>query len=184
MNWMYTASGKRWYFEAPRSQDVDINDIAHALSNLCRYGGHASQFYSVAEHAVHVSHMVPREDALAGLLHDATEAYVVDVPRPLKRLLSDYKRFEQLTWRAISGALGVPYELPDSVHRADNDILFIEKDVLLPRTSDDDWGMGATRNWKAHASIYCWSPTRAKMEFLNRYKELVNEQGRTGSKAA
>ena len=88
--WFVTASGRRAFVEDPRACDLVIEDIAHALSNICRFGGHCSRFYSVAQHSVCVSALVERtrpDLALHALLHDAAEAYVGDVIRPIKPTL-------------------------------------------------------------------------------------------------
>lgn len=87
--WMQTYTGKRFDPLNPDPTLIDIEDIAHALSNICRFGGHSSRFYSVAEHSVLVGEALwnlhhDADLALAGLLHDAAEAYLGDVPRPLK----------------------------------------------------------------------------------------------------
>jgi hypothetical protein len=84
-DWMQTFTGRAFYPLDPRPEDIDPVDIAHALSLICRYGGHSSRFYSVAEHCVLMSHAVAPEHALWALLHDATEAYLGDMIRPLKR---------------------------------------------------------------------------------------------------
>ena len=81
-----TFSGLRFWPLDPNPEKILIADIAHALAHQCRFGGHASKFYSVAEHSVHVSKLCLPEHALWGLLHDASEAYLVDLPRPLKLL--------------------------------------------------------------------------------------------------
>src|ERR1017187_10636100 len=75
-----TFSGIHFWPLLPNPADIRIEDIAHALSNQCRFAGHAREFYSVAEHSVRVSQLCPPEDALWGLLHDASEAYLTDVP--------------------------------------------------------------------------------------------------------
>jgi len=82
--WMETFTGKRVNPLELRPEDVDIVDIAHALSQICRYGGHCHKFYSVAEHCIRVAVKAPDELKLAALLHDAEEAYLGDVIRPLK----------------------------------------------------------------------------------------------------
>ncbi len=86
-DWIQTASSKQFWSLDPRPEDVDITDIAHALSQICRFTGHCHEFYSVAQHAVLVSHNVPSEHAAWALLHDAAEAYIGDISRPLKRHL-------------------------------------------------------------------------------------------------
>lgn len=94
-NFIVTNSGKRFYYENIVPESIDINDIAHALSNICRYGGHIKKFYSVAQHSVIVSKLVPDEYRLAALLHDASEAYLSDIVSPAKRMLNDYKNLEK-----------------------------------------------------------------------------------------
>jgi hypothetical protein len=100
-----TLSGKFFDILKPEEYEYDIEEIATALSNLCRYTGHVNTFYSVAEHSVLVSRIVPERLALAGLLHDASEAYLGDVSSPLKKLLPEYKRIEDRVQRAIEELL-------------------------------------------------------------------------------
>ncbi len=78
-DWIQVRSGRKFHPLDPRPEDVDINDIAHALSNLCRFTGHCTDFYSVAQHSVIASQIVPPASALAALLHDASEAYMGDI---------------------------------------------------------------------------------------------------------
>ena len=170
--WMQTYTGKAYFFNDPQPEDIDIRDIAHGLSNLCRFGGHCKRFYRVAEHSVLVSMQVPAEHALQALLHDATEAYVVDVPRPLKRLLGDnYAQVEATAWRAIARAMGVPVELHASIKHADNTVLLAERDVLLGRPPVAwDWAEGMK---PAPCHIHGYSPDVAKLLFLRRFAALT-----------
>lgn len=128
----------------PNPDVIDIKDIAHALSNQCRFTGHTSTFYSVAEHSVNVSE-VPILDTLElkliGLLHDATEAYLVDLPRPIKRftdLGSIFKKHESNIWEAIALHFGLPFEIPEVVHEADRIVLVTEKRDLMRKGLDWD----------------------------------------------
>ena len=167
-DWMQTYTGRAFYPADPKPQDIFIEDIAHALSMQCRYGGHCDDHYSVAEHSYIVSTMVPREDALAALLHDATEAYLVDVPRPVKVLLPQYRDLEATLWAAICARFGLSKTLPDSVHEADNRILLSERDAnMLPPPMD--WGIpdDGTR-----VKIHLWPAKIAESAFFHRFYEL------------
>ena len=162
-DWMQTFTGAQFFPMDPRPEDIDPRDIAHALSLLCRYGGHVTRFYSVAEHCVLMAGAVPREDALAALLHDATEAYVVDVPRPLKRYLPEYRRIEDTVWQAIAERFGVNPILPASVHDADSRILLAERAALMTPT-DYDWSVPGN---PLSVVIGAWSPYHAEKAYLN-----------------
>lgn len=174
-SWMQTASGRAYWPVDPRADEVFIEDIAHALGNLCRYAGHTRLFYSVAEHSILVSRLVPQQHALAALLHDATEAYCVDIPRPLKQSLPEYKVIEARNWAAIAARFDLALELPECVHHADVAMLFAERDALLLPSPREDWGMGLKTPMKAKASdIFGYMPGRASARFLDRYNELAN----------
>ena len=82
--WIQTYTGGKFHLLAPRQEEINIVDIAHALSMMCRFTGHVRRFYSVSEHSWHASYLVPKQDALWALLHDASEAYMADMNRPLK----------------------------------------------------------------------------------------------------
>lgn len=168
--WMQTYTGRAYYPADPRVDDVCIDDIAHALANTCRFGGHTSRFYSVAEHSVHVSRCVPPRFALQGLLHDAAEAYVVDVPSPLKHMLTNYAEFEARSWRAVALRFGLPKELDASVKAADNAVLLAERDALL-LTPPIPWTWAAGLK-PADVDIVGYPPPHAKWLFLTRFNEL------------
>lgn len=169
-DWMQTHTGARFYPADPRADEIDLRDIAHALSLLCRYGGHVDRFYSVAEHCVLMSEAVAPEHALAALLHDATEAYVVDVPRPLKRYLPEYRAIEDRVWLAIAQRFGVDPILPAAVHEADNRILVNERAALLSLA--EPWPMLADL---AHlpVTIEGWAPAYAEHRYLSRFRALT-----------
>lgn len=178
--WMQTFTGRAWHFLTPRADDVDVRDVAHALGMLCRYGGHSRHFYSVAEHSVLVSRLVRPEHALQGLLHDATEAYIVDVPRPLKHVLEGYKPMEAAHWRVIAERFGVPEELSDDVKRVDNAMLFVEKPQVLGPCSpwmEREWGMGAEPDPSmSRVELEFLSPEEAEKSFLRRFHELTAQR--------
>jgi 5'-deoxynucleotidase YfbR-like HD superfamily hydrolase len=137
-NWMQTIGGRAFYPLDPSPEDVDIEDIAHALSMVCRFGGHCSKFYSVAEHSVRVAMAIveaggTRSDGFAGLMHDAAEAYIGDMVWPLKQAAESagYKRIEKRIERAIAQRFGLPEELPPIVKRFDLVLLSTEKRDLM-----------------------------------------------------
>lgn len=126
-----TSSGRAIALESIEAADIDIQDIAHSLSNLCRFGGHTKRFYSVAQHSVRVALSLPKEHQLAGLLHDATEAYLVDIPRPLKMLLPDYQMIEESLWMKVAQRFGLDPKLANEVIEADNRALLTEWQELM-----------------------------------------------------
>lgn len=142
MTWIITRTGRRFDLSVPTADMVDPVDIAHSLSMQCRFNGHCQQFYSVAQHCLLVADLVPAEHKLAALLHDATEAYVGDLVRPLKEgmrvfykahgIASLYHDVEHRIWAAICERFGLATELPPCVHDADMIALATERRDLLP----------------------------------------------------
>lgn len=169
-DWIQTFTGKQYWPIDPRVEDVCIEDIAHALSLMCRFGGHCKRFYSVAEHSVLVSQCVPDEHRLQALLHDAAEAYCVDIPRPLKRFLQGYAAIEDRNWIVISAVFHVPYALYSTVKEADTTVLYAEAKQIMSIPVNP---------WKlenipaACVDVIGLTPTAAKALFLDRFKELV-----------
>lgn len=166
-----TASGNYFNFIDTTDNAVLVTDIAHALSHVCRFAGHTREFYSVAQHSVLASRIVPPEHALAALFHDATEAYIGDVTRPLKQLLADYKAIEARLHADIFVKLGLQAELPPSVKQADLILLATEMRDLMPKHSDE-WTLIAGIEPLAER-IEPWSCWVACTMFLDRYREIV-----------
>ena len=158
----------------PCAAELDIGDIAHALSNLCRFNGHVRQFYSVAEHSCHVADILPAPLKLAGLLHDASEAYLCDMPRPVKRspgFATIYLEAEDKLMACIAGRFGFAYPFGDEIHAADNALLATEA-LQLMSPLHPEW-----RDRFAPVdglTLPCWTPMRARSEFLTRYHALTN----------
>lgn len=169
-DWMQTFTGRQFYPMTPRSDEIDPADIAHALSLLCRYGGHVDRFYSVAEHCVLMSRAVAPENALAALLHDATEAYVVDVPRPLKRYLPEYREIESRVWTVIAIRFGIDLALPSEVEDADTRILLTERDALMSNTRYPWSQDGMT---PLPVTVTGWEPGYAESVYLARLRVLT-----------
>ena len=174
-----TFSGRCFFPMDPLAEEIFIEDIAHSLSLQCRYAGHCLRFYSVAEHSVliarHLAATHAPEVALAGLLHDAPETYLVDVPRPVKPYLGNYKVIEQLNWAAVAERFGISSEMPEAVHDADNRIIGDELVNLVPM----DWH--ARHSNPLGVQLRFWSPEKAEVEFLATFDALT---GRTGRVAA
>lgn len=167
-DWFQTISGMQFYPLDPRPEDIRTGDIAHGLSMICRFGGHVREFYSVAQHSVLVSHAVPPRHALWGLLHDATEAYLGDMIRPLKLSMPAYQEVEKRLEAVIAEVFNLPMPMPREVKHADNMLLMTERRDLLP----------VHREWSPRAEplpgvIVPWTPARARAEFMDRFVELV-----------
>jgi hypothetical protein len=173
-DWMQIYSGRQFWPLDPRPEEVDILDIAHALSHLCRFAGHVTRFYSVGDHCVRVSRLAPAHDrmiALAGLLHDATEAYVVDVPRPLKRFLPGYAEIEARVARCVEAR----FDLETGI--LDHPAVKTWDEVLLATEARDLMGGETGGKWHLRAQplpeiIVPRTPEEARAAFLERFEEL------------
>ena len=161
-------SGGRYFdFQSPESSTFDIRDIAHALANICRYTGHCHTFYSVAQHSVLVSLVVPKEHSFAGLMHDAAEAFIGDVSRPLKLMLPDYRQIEARVEAAVFARFGLPQQLPNCVKDADNVLLRTEQRDMM---GADSHCWSATDGVEPLAyRIQPISPIEAELLFLRRF---------------
>jgi hypothetical protein len=173
-DWSCTYTGLQFWPLDPRAAEICIEDIAHALSLLCRFGGHCRSFYSVAQHSVLVSWHCDEPDALWGLLHDASEAYLMDLPRPIKHSagLERYREAEQLVMQAACDHFGLPTSMPESVERADESLLATEARDLMPAASVARWTLS---EHPLVGPIEPWSPERAEKKFLDRFHKLVRQ---------
>lgn len=177
-DWMQTFTGRQFWPIDPRPEEIFIEDVAHALANQCRYAGHCKQFYSVAQHCVIVSYSCDPHDALWGLLHDAPEAYLVDLPRPVKRyseLGSHYKAIESRLMIAVCERFNLPMVEPQSVKKADDVALVTEMRDLMahpPVRWKESWS-----NDPSPLRIDPWRPDNAKRKFMRRFVELTEQCG-------
>lgn len=157
------------------AENVNIVDIAHALSNKCRFSGHVPQFYSVAQHSVLVSEQITDRDlALYGLLHDASEAYLPDVPTPLKYLpeMEWFRDLEKVFQSTIMKKFGLPVEEPSIVKLHDKRALYTEKRDLM-READRSTEVA---EWVAYENVKIipMTPMEAKVLFLETYLKLTH----------
>lgn len=170
MTKLTTWSGHKVDYANPSPDDINIVDIATALSRECRYAGHASHFYSVAQHSVLCSRIVPQEHAIEALLHDAAEAYIKDIPTPLKRMLHDYKVIEERFDWAVRVHFGLPEVPSQSVRDADNILLVTEVRDLFP--TDRVFHEIPVAAEPMSGRIWPLSPETAKDQFLDRFNFL------------
>lgn len=160
----------------PRPEDFVIEDIAHALSNQCRFAGHTTRFYSVAEHSVRVARYVEsqngwRDEVYAALNHDNSDAYMLDMPRPFKYLpeFEVYKDIEHRVMERMAKTLRFRYPKPSLVHKADNVLLATEARDLFTSVIDN-WHLKYGEMLPGR--IRPWSPRKANREFLKMFYRL------------
>lgn len=174
-----TLSGRFFDILKPEEYEYDIEEIAQALSNLCRYTGHVNRFYSVAEHSVLVSRIVPDNLALCGLLHDASEAFLGDVSSPLKKLLPEYKEIEENVEKAIANHFNLPFPYPKEIKEADKRMYWQERQEVADNgVKDQLWhqDLRATRKVEARGM----PPHMARRMFIARYNEIMRNDERNG----
>jgi hypothetical protein len=163
--WIQTFTGRKVFPLDLKPEDIDELDIAHSLARLCRFNGHCREFYSVAQHSIHVASMLTPEFFLAGLLHDASEAYLGDLSRPLKVLpeFAFYRAAEERAMAAIARRFGFELPLPWLVQQADLVMLATEKATLMG-PEPDDWGPLPPP--EPDVILFCWGVEEAEDLFL------------------
>jgi 5'-deoxynucleotidase YfbR-like HD superfamily hydrolase len=180
--WVSTATGRMVSLLDPQPETITLGDIAHALSMICRFNGHVTRFYSVADHSVHVSKLVPPELAMVGLLHDAAEAYLGDIISPVKKMMANgqsmaFKDAERRLWEAICERFSIDPKLLASVKQADLIALATEKRDLLAH--DLDIGCEGVDPDGDLLAVYrgqvreC-SPIDSRQRFLQRFQVIRN----------
>lgn len=170
-----TFDGHYFSFAEPDPAHFTLRSIAQGLANTCRFGGQCYPFYSVAEHSVWVSRLVPEEFALAALFHDAAEAFIGDMPKPLKVLLPDYQEVERRIEEVLFPALGLPVKLPPEVEHADRVMLATEQQQLMRNKDRWEWTDGIE---PANIQLRCFTPNYAYVFFKERARELGFEEAR------
>lgn len=167
-----TASGQHFDLQHPEASPINILTIAHALSHLCRFTGHCREFYSVAQHSLMVSFLVDPQHALAGLLHDAAEAYVGDVSAPLKQLLPDYQAVERQVEAAVLQHFGLAPELPGCVKAADLVMLATEQRDLMSHAHRAEVWTSLRGVDPLLDTLVPMHPVVARRAFLERFAQL------------
>lgn len=173
-DWIQTFSGIQFWPLDPSSEEILIEDIAHALSLQCRYAGHVNRFYSVAEHSWRVSKVCEPENALWGLLHDASEAYLVDLPRPIKRFTTlgeEYRRIECRLMSVICDRFNLPQQEPRDVKRSDDFMLHWEARDLMG-AHPGPWA-GEGEFLLPNGTLVPMAPRVSELAFLRRFDELA-----------
>ncbi|EKQ1114474.1 HD family hydrolase [Morganella morganii] len=172
MSYIATSTGKHIDFTNITPDQICIEDIARGLSNECRFAGQLESFYSVAQHSVYVSQIVPPECALEALLHDAAEAYIKDIPSPLKAMLPDYKAVEKRIEAVIREKFGLPPVMTVDVHYADLVMLATEKrDFEIDPGSH--WPMLDSAPPHDDIIIQPLTPPQAYHQFMARFEMLI-----------
>ncbi|MGJ7252885.1 HD family hydrolase [Morganella morganii] len=172
MSYIATSTGKHIDFVNITPDQICIEDIARGLSNECRFAGQLESFYSVAQHSVYVSQIVPPEYALEALLHDAAEAYIKDIPSPLKAMLPDFKAVEKRIEAVIREKFGLTHTISSVVHYAD---------LVMLATERRDFEIDIENQWLLlegipsyeHIAIQPLTPPQAYHKFMERYKALT-----------
>lgn len=171
-NYITTYTGKSFEFMNPKPEQIDIHDIAQALSMNCRFNGHVKKFYSVAEHSVLMARYCMAEFnslemAYDALMHDASEAYICDIPRPIKPHLHNYREIEQ----GIECALQDKFQfcpMSETIKDIDNRIVSDEAEQLFKVVPD--W----VKDYKkVGITVHGWKPAKARHEFLNLFALLA-----------
>jgi len=172
---MELASGSYFDFKKMDESIFTLGDVAQGLANTCRFSGQTTVFYSVAEHAVGVAERLEAQGygimcQLAGLHHDDSEAFITDVPRPIKILLPDYMKLEKKVMEVVLNGLGLSdLDIHDpAVKEADDWMLAQEAGEMLP-SRGEPWSVG----WTGKQRDFGLSPGRAQEAWLRQHHYLV-----------
>lgn len=168
--WMQTFTGRHFKPFAPHADDIAIEDIAHHLSLICRFTGAVREHYSVGQHSILVSELVPEQFALDGLIHDASEAYTNDMASPHKLGLPDFRALEDSIQRAICEKFGRSYPIPPEVKVADQIAVATEARDLMP-CATTLWKL--PRNPLTGLRVMPLSPAEVERRFLDRFWNLT-----------
>lgn len=173
MNAITTWSGIHFDLENPTPEMVRIEDIAHALSHICHWGGHSRGFFSVAQHSLLVSRHADSDLALWGLLHDSAEAYLGDISRPLKRVIPQFKDLELRVMEVVAAKFGLPWPEPHGLKQIDNFVLCMEARDLMPANVLLTYNDGSRMSMRVPELPCAMTPGEARAHFLSMYHTLT-----------
>lgn len=179
-NWVGTLHGRRIDLRAPKPEEIDILDVMSGLGNQCRFTGQVSEFYSIAEHSIHVCELVIRwghpDLAFDALFHDGPEAFIGDVSTPLKREIAQcYRPVEERLIAAFATRFGLGNVKHPVIVEADRVALMTERDAIQPNHSD--WGPAFEGVARDPLFAHRWPvPRDARAAFLAKYIELARER--------
>lgn len=193
--WILTAGGRKFHYQSDDPSQFNVDDMASALSRMCRYGGHLADkydddIYSVAQHSVYVYRLLVLVGAPVRVLpwaiaHDMPEAYWTDVPSPLKSLLPDYKAMENHSAAILRMRYGIPYddEIERYVKWADMQVLYAESREITSIPSEL-WDEGVQSQYTLHdidPDFFLWRPRHARQMFLSTYAEAMQHANTNGA---
>ncbi|HZS43385.1 MAG TPA: hypothetical protein VFA52_04340 [Candidatus Paceibacterota bacterium] len=176
--YIITYVGRQFFLLKPNIEDINILDIGHSLAMQCRWTGHTKYHYSIAQHSWYCSYIGSEEEALYRLLHDASEAYLGDMNRPLKHFTEAgdaYREVEKPLQSMIYKKFGLEETEPESVKIADNMMLYAEKAQLL-NTKCPEAEIWLPGEISADVCIHKWLPEQAEEKFLQRFYELYTKE--------
>ena len=173
MSWIDTYTGQRFTYFSEDTDSIVIEDIAHGLANICRFTGQCRYFYSVAQHCVMATHLVPANLKLQAILHDSAETYISDLPRPLKQLFPEIKALEKNILKRIFIKFNVPFPEDPLVKIADEQLLFAEAEKLFTKGTSE-WECNIKHKLKSNPFEFVgfWEPKLAEMRFLETFYHL------------
>lgn len=166
-------NGQMFDFFNPSATEISVEELAHVLSNVCRFAGHVRYFYSVAQHAVNASLIVAEGHEKAALLHDTAEGFTNDIVTPLKVQVPLFKDIETVIESDMARRFDFQYPLSPEVKLADLQMLKIEKDILKPSTSH--WAIldgVEVDHLLDRVDMRPMTPTEACDAFLQRWEEV------------
>ena len=174
--WIETYTGRQFEYISESIDAINIEDISHALSNLCRFAGNCHEFYSVAQHSYIVSQYVSPKNKLQALLHDATETYISDIPAPFKRMFPEVKKIENDICKRIFKKFNINYPISQEVKLIDIRLLLAERKYLFNHKYNHDWGFDVSALDINLKQFGIWSPLLAEKKFKENFKQLMEKR--------